>query len=212
MSKVDATVVLATRNKGKVAEFASLLAPFGLRVLGMDAFPDIGEVEETGSTFAENALLKARTVSRLSGLVALADDSGLEVDFLEKAPGVYSARYSATPTEAATDARNIQKLLEQMRGVPKERRTARFRCAMAASAPDGEELVAEGAWEGFVAEKACGENGFGYDPVFFDPACGCTAACLEPEEKNRRSHRAAAVNLLLQEWPRFWKAWQRRQG
>ena len=203
----DTTIVLATRNKGKVAEFASLLTPFGLTVVGMDAFPDIAEVEETGTTFAENALLKASTVSRLSGLVAVADDSGLEVDALGKAPGVYSARYSATPLAPATDARNIEKLLEAMAGVPHEKRTARFRCAMAASTPSGEQILAQGAWEGFVAEKASGSNGFGYDPVFFDPECTCTAATMDPEEKNRRSHRAAAVKLLLRLWPEFWATW-----
>ena len=117
----DTTIVLATRNKGKVAEFASLLTPFGLTVVGMDAFPDIAEVEETGTTFAENALLKASTVSRLSGLVAVADDSGLEVDALGKAPGVYSARYSATPLAPATDARNIEKLLEQAEQIARDK-------------------------------------------------------------------------------------------
>ena len=212
MHTADTAIVLATRNAGKVAEFASLLQPFKLSVLGMDAFPGIGDVEETGLTFAENALLKAETVSKLTGLVAVADDSGLEVDALGKAPGVYSARYSATPTEAATDERNIQKLLQSMNGVPQNHRAARFRCVIAACAPDGERLLAHGSWEGVVAEEACGTHGFGYDPVFFDPECGCTAACLESEEKNRRSHRAMAVGVLLQLWPDFWSGWlERRQ-
>lgn len=201
------SIVLATRNKGKVAEFSSLLAPFGLTVLGMDAFPDIDEVEETGTTFVENARLKAETVSRATGLVAVADDSGLEVDALDKAPGVYSARYSATLTEAATDERNIEKLLRAMRDVPMGKRGARFRCAMAACAPGGETLLAQGAWEGLIAEEASGTNGFGYDPVFFDPEYGCTAASLSKEEKNRRSHRAMAVGVLLQLWPPFWQRW-----
>lgn len=201
------SIVLATRNKGKVAEFSSLLAPFGLAVLGMDAFPDIDEVEETGTTFAENARLKAETVSRITGLVAVADDSGLEVDALDKAPGVYSARYSASPEEAATDARNIEKLLRAMHGVPVEKRAARFRCAMAACTPGGEVLLAQGAWEGLIAEEISGDNGFGYDPVFFDPECGCTAASLPKEEKNRRSHRAMAVAVLLHLWPPFWQRW-----
>ncbi len=198
------TVVLATRNKGKVAELAVLLQPFGVAVAGLDAFPDIGEIAETGATFAENALIKARTVSDSTGLVAVADDSGLEVDALGGAPGVYSARYGEEPGKPATDERNTAKVLAAMRHVPDGRRSVRFRSAMAAAAPDGTQIVAEGAWEGRLAHAPAGTGGFGYDPVFFDPACGKTAAEMSPDEKNSRSHRGKACRELMKLWPAFW--------
>ena len=201
------SIVLATRIKGKIRELTDLLAPFGLTVLGLDDFPEVAEIEETGVTFAENALLKACGVSKATGLVAVADDSGLEVDALGKAPGVYSARYSESPGLAATDERNVAKLLVALAGVPKERRVGRFRCCMAACTPAGEHLVAEGAWEGMVTEQPTGFNGFGYDPVFFDEEQGRTAAEMSREEKNARSHRAKAVAALLAQWPTFWRAW-----
>ncbi len=201
---MNRTVVLATRNKGKVAELSVLLGPFGLVVAGLDAFPQLGEIEETGATFAENALLKAAAVSGATGLVAVADDSGLEVDALGGAPGVYSARYSEEPDKPATDGRNTAKVLAAMRGVPDGERSARFRCAMAAVAPDGRRVVAEAAWEGVLARAPAGANGFGYDPVFFDPELGLTAAEMSPEEKNARSHRGKACRKLLALWPAFW--------
>lgn len=197
------TIVLATTNKGKIAELSSLLSPFGQKVLGLNGFADLPPVEETGVTFEENALLKASTISALTGILAIADDSGLEVDCLGKAPGVYSARYSAEPGREATDESNIQKLLREMQGVPEGSRTARFRCAMAACSPEGKYITAEGAWEGVIAEEPSGNNGFGYDPVFFDPELGCTAANLTREEKNSRSHRARAAAALLALWPDF---------
>lgn len=198
------TIVLATKNQGKVREFASLLAPFGLHVVGLDSFAGLADVEETGLSFAENALLKARAACKETGLVSVADDSGLEVDALDKAPGVYSARFSADEASPPTDESNIRKLLRVLADIAPERRTARFRCAMAACAPNGESLLAEGAWEGMIAESPAGSNGFGYDPVFFDPELGKTAAQLPPEEKNVRSHRAAAVRDLFRQWPKFW--------
>ena len=140
--------------------------------------------------------------------MAIADDSGLEVDVLGKAPGVRSARYSGGPRGSATDARNREKLLAALQGVPLHRRTARFRCAVAACAPNGSRLQVEGAWEGFIAAEPSGSNGFGYDPVFFDPVLGRTAASLTREEKNRRSHRGRALTALLREWPPFWRAWR----
>jgi XTP/dITP diphosphohydrolase len=138
--------------------------------------------------------------------VAIADDSGLEVDALDKAPGVRSARYSESPPGSDRDLRNREKLLAALQGVPSARRTARFRCAVAACAPNGASLLAEGAWEGLIALEPSGHNGFGYDPVFFDPALGRTAACLSREEKNRHSHRARALAALLREWPSFRQA------
>lgn len=203
----QATIVLATRNKGKIRELSVLLEPFHVQVLGLDAFPSVGDVEESGTTFEANALLKACTVSRLTGLVAVADDSGLEVDALEGAPGVYSARYSDAPGLPATDARNTEKLLAAIADVPAAERTARFRCCMAACTPGGEHLTALGAWEGSVAAEPLGENGFGYDPVFWDPQANSTAAQLSPEIKNSRSHRAKAVSQLMRKWPSFWDSW-----
>lgn len=206
----DTTIVLATRNKGKIRELGILLEPFALRVAGLDAFPDVEEVEETGSTFEENALLKACTVSKATGLVTVADDSGLEVDALNGEPGVYSARYSEAPGQPATDAANLQKVLSQLKNTPPEQRTARFRCCMAACTPGGAKIVAQGAWEGTLTTEPLGHNGFGYDPVFFDSEKQCTAAQMSAEEKNSRSHRAKAVTALLAEWPAFWQAWLER--
>jgi XTP/dITP diphosphohydrolase len=200
------TVVLASRNKGKIKELAVLLAPFGVTVKGLDAFPAIGEIEETGKTFAENSLLKAATVSKLTGHIAIADDSGLVVDALGGEPGVYSARYSEEPGTPATDARNNEKVLANTMSVPDEKRTARFVSVMAAAAPDGRHILAEGHWEGILARKEAGTNGFGYDPLFFDPEMGLTAAQMEPAQKNARSHRAKACQRLLELWPVFWNA------
>jgi XTP/dITP diphosphohydrolase len=205
VSSEDA-LVLATRNQGKIAELSLLAAPLGLTIRGLpDGCP---EVEETGATFAENALLKARSAAAFTAQVAIADDSGLEVDALDKAPGVRSARYSEGPDGPATDARNREKLLAALQGVPHPRRAARFRCALAACAPNGSHLLVEGAWEGYIAAEPSGSNGFGYDPVFFDPDLGRTAASLTREEKNRRSHRARALAALLREWPSFWQTWR----
>lgn len=199
------TIVLASRNKGKIKELAVLLEPFEVTVKGLDAYPEIGEIEETGTTFAENALLKAATVSELTGCIAVADDSGLEVDYLGKEPGVYSARYSEEANLPATDERNTQKVLGKMQGVPEKDRTCRFISVMAAAAPDKRHILAEGKWEGRLAFEPKGTNGFGYDPVFFDPTTGKTAAEMTPEEKNARSHRAKACKKLLELWPSFWK-------
>ncbi|MDP3426005.1 MAG: XTP/dITP diphosphatase [Humidesulfovibrio sp.] len=195
------TVVLATRNKGKLAELDALLAGFGLHVVGLGAFPDLGEIEETGATFAENARLKARTVAQATGLVALADDSGLAVDALSGAPGVYSARYSG---ENATDATNNAKLLEALAHVPEDRRGCRFVSVVTAIAPSGAEIMAEGRWEGRVLTSPRGAGGFGYDPLFLDPELGRSAAELAPAEKNARSHRGQALRALLKDWPAFW--------
>lgn len=199
------TIVLASRNAGKIKELAVLLEPFGVAVKGLDAFPEIGEIEETGTTFAENALLKAETVSALTGLPAVADDSGLEVDALNGEPGVYSARYSEEPGTPATDERNTQKALAKMHGVPDAKRSCRFISVMAAAAPGKRSIVAEGVWEGLLAHEPKGVNGFGYDPVFFDPELSMTAAQMTPEQKNARSHRAKACQNLLQLWPAFWR-------
>ena len=199
------TIVLASRNSGKIKELAVLLEPFGMTVKGLDCFPEIEEIEETGTTFAENALLKATTVSKRTGLIAIADDSGLEVDALRNEPGVYSARYSAEAGKPATDTRNTQKVLQKMTHIPDAKRTARFISAIAVAAPDGRHSIAQAAWNGLLTREPRGTNGFGYDPIFFDPETGMTAAEMAPEEKNARSHRAKAFSKLLEMWPTFWK-------
>lgn len=206
MFKSDRHIVLATRNKGKIAEFEALLAGFGLTVLGLGEFPEFPEVEESGVTFAENALLKARAAALHSGLVAVADDSGIVVDALNGAPGVYSARYSAEPGVEATDERNNAKLLKLMRGLPGDRRGAAFCSVIAAARPDGEAITAKGIWPGLVTDAPKGSNGFGYDPLFFDPELGLTAAEMSREQKNSRSHRARALRELLKQWPDFWNS------
>lgn len=196
-------IVLATRNQGKITELAELLKGTGLAVLGLDAFPGAPEVEETGETFADNALLKARAIAAFTGKTAVADDSGLVVDALSGEPGVRSARYAG---EDATDAANNAKLLRELAGVPPEKRSARFVCVMAAVSPSGNEVVVRGEWEGRVADQARGEGGFGYDPLFVDPVDGRHAAELPRDEKNQRSHRGAAMRALLRCWPDFWKS------
>lgn len=207
------TIVLATRNKGKIAELERTLSDFGLTVLGLDAFPEIGEIVEDGETFEENSLIKARTVATATGHIAVADDSGLEVDALGGAPGVYSARYSDDRPDLpgpGTDDRNNQKLLEALADTPAERRTARFRCVMSACAPDGTYITAEGAWEGRMGFAYKGDNGFGYDPLFIDPVDEKHSAELPREEKNARSHRGKALKALLEKWPAFWQMVQER--
>lgn len=186
-------LVLATGNRGKAREIGALLAPQWEVLLQTDF--GVRPVAETGSSFAENALLKARHAAAATGLPALADDSGLEVDALDGAPGVHSARYAG---EGASDAQNLQRLLEALQDVPAGRRTARFRCVLACvrTADDPQPLLAEGSWEGRIALAPRGSGGFGYDPVFEDGRSGLTAAELAPGQKNRLSHRGQALVLL----------------
>ncbi|MDE7371892.1 MAG: RdgB/HAM1 family non-canonical purine NTP pyrophosphatase [Desulfovibrio sp.] len=196
-------VVLATRNAGKIAELAGPLAAFGVELVGLDAFPEIGEIEENGATFEENALIKARAVAKATGLTAIADDSGLMVEALGGAPGVYSARYSddlAMLPGENRDRRNIRKLLAAMADVPEGERGCRFVTAMAAVRPDGRELTVRGEWAGTLLASPRGSNGFGYDPVFYDADVGRTAAELTREEKTARSHRGRAAAALLARW------------
>ncbi|MDL2285378.1 XTP/dITP diphosphatase [Desulfovibrio sp. OttesenSCG-928-F07] len=201
----NTTILLATRNNGKIKEFARLLAPFGLQVAGLADFPDLVEVEETGKTFEENALLKAAYASKNTGLIAVSDDSGLMVAALNGAPGIYSARFSEQNGYPATDEGNNKKLLELLNGKPKNEREAKFVSVVAAVAPNGTHITATGEWAGFITTEAKGENGFGYDPLFFDPETSQTAAQMPPHEKNARSHRAKATAKLLELWPDFWE-------
>jgi XTP/dITP diphosphohydrolase len=186
-------VVLATKNAGKAKEIGRILEGSGVEIISLEGFPGVELPPETGETMEENALLKARAVAEATGLPALADDSGLEVDFLGGAPGVYSARYSG---EKATDEENWKKLLRELEGVGGEKRTARFRCALALVGFDENEYLFEGVFEGSIAEAPKGTNGFGYDPVFIANETGRTAAELAPQEKNRISHRAHALEAL----------------
>lgn len=197
-------ILLATRNKGKIVELSEMLKDFRLLVLGLHDFPALEEVEETGSTFAENALLKASYASKSTGLVAVADDSGLVVEALNGAPGVYSARFSAEPDNPATDERNNLKLLKLLKDMPPAQRGACFVSVIAATAPDGTYIMSEGRWDGQIAFAQAGTNGFGYDSVFVVPEMGLTAAQLSPEEKNQRSHRGRALRSLKVLWPDFW--------
>ena len=204
MSSTKSAVVLASHNRGKAKEFADLLGPFQVTMLTLADFPHLPEVEETGVTFEENSRLKARAISLATGKIAIADDSGLCVDALDGAPGVYSARYSEAPGIAATDAKNNAKLLLALNTVTGEDRSARFCCCITAMAPSGASITGHGFWEGHIADAPRGLHGFGYDPLFLDPETGKTAAELLPEEKNTRSHRHAAVADLLEKWPEFW--------
>jgi XTP/dITP diphosphohydrolase len=196
----ETTIVLATRNQGKIRELAEMFKGFDVRVLGLSDYPAIGEIPETGDTFEENSLIKAKAVAEATGHIAVADDSGLEVDALDGAPGVFSARYAG---EDADDAANNAKLLREMVNVSDDKRSARFRCVMTAYAPGGKSILAEGAWEGSITRAPEGENGFGYDPLFFDPEEGCTSASLDKEQKNAKSHRGKALRKLMEQWPEF---------
>ncbi|MFP1822750.1 XTP/dITP diphosphatase [Lonsdalea quercina] len=188
-------VVLATGNAGKVRELADLLADFGLDIVAQTEL-GVDSAEETGLTFIENAILKARHAARVTGLPAIADDSGLSVDALAGAPGIYSARYAG---EDADDRQNLNKLLEAMQDVPDDQRTARFHCVLVflMHADDPTPLVCHGSWQGTLAREPVGSGGFGYDPIFFVPDAGVTAAELTRSEKLSRSHRGKALRQLL---------------
>lgn len=185
-------IIVATQNKGKVAEFESLLSKYYKKVYSLLDFQSVPEIVEDGETFAENALIKARIIQAHFNKTVIADDSGLVVDSLAGEPGVYSARYAG---EGATDDKNIDKLLDKLNG--EMERTARFVCCLALVYPDGKEFIFEGVCEGTISNKRVGKNGFGYDPVFYTPALKKTMAELEPEQKNSISHRAEAVSKLI---------------
>jgi XTP/dITP diphosphohydrolase len=189
-------IVLASNNAGKVREINQLLAEQQIEVVPQKEFA-IPEAEETGLTFVENAILKARHATHLSGLPAIADDSGIEVDALRGAPGIYSARYAGV---GAGDQANNEKLLQALKEVPEEQRSARFQCLMVymAHAEDPTPIICQGTWEGRILFAPQGDNGFGYDPLFFVPGEGCSSAELTPEVKNRLSHRGQALRKLLQ--------------
>lgn len=195
MKRIPSRLVLASSNKGKLREINQLIGALGTEVVSQSDF-DVPDADETGLSFVENAILKARHAAQLTGLPALADDSGLEVDALNGAPGIYSARFSGP---GATDSDNLQKLLLELNDVPEDQRTARFQCLMVymAHAEDPTPLICQGTWEGRILFEPQGENGFGYDPVFWVPSESCASAELSPEVKNHLSHRGQALRKLL---------------
>ena len=190
---MTAKIVLATRNPGKLAELRRILAPYDVELVGLDEVPDAGEIAETGATFAENAMIKAREVARVSGLVAIADDSGLTIDALNGMPGVLSARWSGRHGD---DSANLELVLGQIADVPDGRRGAAFVCAAAAAAPDGREVVVEQELTGSLLREGRGTNGFGYDPIFVPDGESRTTAEMAPEEKDAISHRGKAFRAL----------------
>ena len=188
-------IVLASSNPGKVREINQLLAQLDLHVRPQGAY-GVPDIEETGLTFVENAILKARNAAQHTGLPAIADDSGIEVDALNGAPGIYSARFAGA---GAGDQANLEKLLAEMRDVPEAQRGARFQCLLVylRHAGDPTPLICQGTWEGRILSAARGDNGFGYDPVFYVPTHDCSSAELSPEVKNSLSHRGQALRQLL---------------
>ena len=198
-------IVLATNNQGKIKELAVMLEPFGVEVKPLSDFPEIGDIPETGDTFLDNAFIKARTAAEKTGLVAVADDSGIEIDALGGRPGVYSARYAGPQRN---DRDNNEKMLAELEGVPDAERTGRYRCVMAAVAPNGAEISADGAYDVVVAHEYRGDGGFGYDVIVKDSELGRHVAELAPEVKHARSHRGRAMKKLLELWPDFWRAAQ----
>ncbi len=186
-------IVFASRNRGKIKELQALLKDSGVTLYSLEDYPDLPDIKEDGNSFLENALKKAKTIAELTGEVALADDSGLEVEALNGAPGIYSARYAG---EEGNDRKNILKLLNDLRGISPAGRVAVFRCILVLCRPDGRYEAFDGSWEGRIAEAPAGKGGFGYDPVFYLPERGVTVAELPDEIKNGISHRAKAAAKL----------------
>lgn len=191
---MEQKIIFATGNENKMKEIRMILADLGMPVLSLkEAGIDVDIVED-GTTFEENALIKVTEIAKITeNCIILADDSGLEIDFLNKEPGVYSARYAGVDT--SYDIKN-NLILERLQGVPDEKRTARFVCAVAAAFPDGTTEVVRGTIEGIIGHKIAGENGFGYDPIFYVPELGCTTAEISPEKKNELSHRGKALRAM----------------
>ncbi|MCO6559518.1 MAG: XTP/dITP diphosphatase [Gilliamella sp.] len=188
-------IVLATNNQGKVNELQTLLANAGFDIIAQNQF-NIPDADETGLTFIENALLKARHTAKLTGLSAIADDSGLAVDALDGQPGIYSARYAG---EHGNDKSNNQKLLKALQNIPKEKRTAYFYCALVFMRHENDPtpIICLGKWDGLILNEEQGDGGFGYDPLFYVPELGCTAAQLTKEQKSQISHRGQALKQLI---------------
>ena len=193
-------IVLASTNQGKVREVAMMVQDMGIEIVPLSETAFQGEIEETGTTFEENAIIKAMQVAKTLGIPALADDSGLEIDYLNKEPGIYSARYLGEDTPYSVKNAN---LINRLEGVPDEERTARFVCAIAAVLPDGRELTTLATIEGRIGYEEKGANGFGYDPIFYVPRFDKTTAELTEEEKNQVSHRGKALQLMKEELKKY---------
>lgn len=193
-------MIFATGNPGKMKEIKEIMADTGAEILSMKEAGIEADIVEDGKTFEENAVIKAKAIAAFTRDIVLADDSGLEVDYLNKEPGVYSARYLGEDT--SYDIKN-QAILDRLSGVPKEKRTARFVCAIAAAMPDGEVLVTRETIEGYIGEKPAGTNGFGYDPIFYVEEYGCSTAELSEEQKNAVSHRGKALRAMKEQLNRY---------
>ncbi len=203
-SSVMTAIVLASGNPGKLRELQKTLGVKGLEFVAQAQF-NITEADETGLSFVENAIIKARHASQCTGLAAIADDSGIEVDALNGEPGIYSARYYSMCqglNEASDDEMNNQMLLQAMNGVPEDKRSARFQCVIAymRHPKDPTPLICQGSWEGRILFQNTGKNGFGYDSLFYVPSHKCSSAELDPEVKNQLSHRGQAIRQLLKRW------------
>lgn len=193
-------IIFATGNAGKMKEIRMILADLGIPVVSLKEAGIAADIEENGKSFEENAVIKAKTIMEQTGEIVMADDSGLEIDYLDGAPGIYSARFMGE--ETSYDIKN-QALLDQLEGVPDEKRSARFACSIACALPDGRILTSYGAMEGRIGYEIKGGNGFGYDPIFYLPEYGCTSAEIDPEKKNELSHRGKALRSMkakLQEY------------
>lgn len=189
-------IIFATSNEGKMKEIKMILNDLPYEIISLREAGIQAEIEENGSTFEENAMIKAKTIMEMTQEIVLADDSGLEIDALDKAPGIYSARYLGETT--SYDYKNYY-ILDQLKEVPEDKRTARFVCAIACAFPDGRCITKRGTIEGRIGYNIAGENGFGYDPIFLVPEYNCTTAELTPEQKNKISHRAKALNEMKKE-------------
>lgn len=186
-------IIIATKNKGKAKEFEQLFSKYGIEVKTLVDVPEIPDIQETGKTFEENAVIKAEAISKISSSYVVADDSGLVIDALEGRPGVFSARYAGPDKD---DEANIDKVLGEMDGVQDEKRTARFYCALAIAGPGFETVTVNGTCEGLILNERHGSGGFGYDPIFYVPSEGKTMAEMSADRKNELSHRAAAMKNL----------------
>lgn len=186
-------IIFATGNAGKMREIREIMGDMGVEILSMKEAGISADIVEDGTTFVENAVIKATEIAKQTNDIVLADDSGLEIDYLNKEPGVYSARYLGEDT--SYEIKN-QALLERLKGVPKEKRTARFVCAIAAALPNGKVLTTQATIEGYIGEAPAGENGFGYDPIFYVDEYGCSTAELSEEQKNEISHRGKALREM----------------
>lgn len=193
-------IIFATGNEDKMKEIRRILADPQLEILSLKDAGIHADIDENGKSFEENAMIKAEAICKMTGEIVLADDSGLEIDYLNKEPGIYSARYMGEDTSYHIKNAN---LIERLEGVPDEKRTARFVCAIAAVVPGHEPIVVRGTIEGYIGDKPAGENGFGYDPIFYVPDLNCSTAELSPEEKNARSHRGNALRAMREELKQY---------